>query len=422
MKFVAFALLILFSFFARAECTMSVTLSDSISAATVDILQRVVEKTDQQKCSSILVRINTPGGDLQSTRLITELILASKQPFLCLISPMGGHAGSAGAIILQACHVSGGLTATNVGAATPILQSGQQLPDDLRKKILNDTVSWVQGLAELRGRSPDFAKKIVTEAMAVTSNDAVKLKGLDLSTATEKDFLTQAAGRTVLGADKSKTQVITGPQIEFLTDTRYQILKFVSDPEWAYLLFLGALLLLYAEFSHPGLVLPGVSGAVLFILSMMAFNKLDANTGGLVLMILGLGFWIAELFFTSKGILGAAGTISFLLGSFLLFDRNVNGFFIPLQLILMAGFVFGGLSAGLTFLAVRTLRRPKQDYDLQMQRSGGRVIDVSENGLSGRVQALGEIWSFESQEPLRVSDEVEVLQRKQLTLVIRKKV
>ena len=404
-----------------SSCTTAITLKDSIGAATLDIIQRASQKAQEEKCTSILVRINTPGGYLQSTRLITEHILASPIPFLCLVSPAGGHAGSAGAIIMQACHVAGGLSATNVGAATPILGEGQEMPQDLRNKMVNDTVSWVQGLAQLRGRNPEFAKKIVTEAMAVTAEDAVKMKAFDFATTTEKEFLEKSQGLPVLVADKAKAQVSIGPIHEFQNDIRYSILQFVSEPEWAYLLFLGALLLLYAEFSHPGLFLPGVTGAILLILSLIAFNKLDASKGAMALMVLGLAFWIAELFITSKGILGVAGTISFLLGSFLLFDKTEPGLFIPVRLILMAAGVFGGLSGGLAYLAAKTLRKPKHDFDHQMRTSPIHVIEVANDGKSGRVQTVGEIWNFESDESLNKNDLVEIVRRKNLTLIIKKK-
>ncbi len=421
IHFILISFLMIVSSFAKAQCTTAVTLKETIGAATYDIFQRVSEKAEEDQCSSILIRINTPGGQLNSTRLITEHILASKIPFLCLISPAGGHAGSAGAIILQACHVSGGLTATNVGAATPILSTGQEMPEDLRNKILNDTVSWVQGMAKLRGRSEIFGKKIITEGLAVTAEEAVRMKAMDFATTTENEFLEKSEGFRVLTKDKTESTVQVGKLQEFELDIRYRILQFVSEPEWAYMLFLGALLLLYAEFSHPGLFLPGVTGAILLILSMISFNKLDASMGALALMILGLLFWVAELFITSKGILGVAGTIAFLLGSFLLFDRESTGLFIPIQLILMAGFLFGGISGGLAYLAAQALRAPKHDFDEQMKSSEIKIIELSEDGQSGLVQSLGEIWKFDSEEKLQITDLVEVSARNNLKLILKKK-
>lgn len=406
---------------AASSCTMALTLKDSIGAATYDAFQRVSEAAQENKCSSILIRINTPGGHLSSTRLITEHILASPIPFLCLISPAGGHAGSAGAIILQACHVSGGLTATNVGAATPVLGTGQEIPADLRNKMVNDTVSWVQGMAQLRGRNQDFSRRIVTEGLAVTTEEAVKMKALDFAVASEADFLSQAEGRQVLNQEKTKSMVQVGSLQELPLDVRYQILQFVSEPEWAYLIFMGALLLLYAEFSNPGLILPGVTGAILLVLSLVAFHKLDANIAGLALMVLGLAFWVAELFITSKGILGIAGTAAFLIGSFLLFDEKQLGLSIPLGLILTAGLVFGGVSFAITYFAAQTLRTPKHDYDLQMKNASIRVVEVATDGKSGKVEVLGEFWNFNSDEVMAAGDSVVFVERNHLILKIKKR-
>src|SRR5438445_3109094 len=153
MKYLISVLILLLGIKASAVCTLAVTINEAISASTFDYLERAEKHALEKKCDSILVRMNTPGGNLQSTRFIVEKMLASPVPYLCLIAPSGGHAGSAGAIILQACHVNGGLNATNIGAATPILGTGEKMPEDLRNKMINDTVSWLEGITQLRGRS-----------------------------------------------------------------------------------------------------------------------------------------------------------------------------------------------------------------------------------------------------------------------------
>lgn len=421
MKFLVLFLFTFLSLKAFAECTVAITIQDTIGAATYDIFQRAAKEAEAKKCDSVFVRINTPGGHLSSTRLITELILSSERPFLCLISPVGGHAGSAGAIILQACHVSGGLTATNLGAATPISGSGQEMPQDLRNKLVNDTVSWLEAMTELRGRNKDFSKRIITEGKAVTTETAVKMKALDIAADNEAEFLAQAEGRKYLNGKREENKVAVGPIIEIAQDLRYKVLQFISEPELVYLLFMGAILLLYAEFSNPGLFVPGVTGAILLILSLISLHKLEANYGGIALMILGLGLWVAEVFITSKGILGIAGTLSFLLGSFLLFDPESTGLAIPLRLILTAGLFFGGISAALAFFAARSLRAPKHDYDEQMRIAKVRIMEVGPDQRTGRVEALGEIWNFESLDPITMQDEVTIQRRENLKLIIKKK-
>ena len=133
----SFLILVLcFSSQAKADCTIEFEMNGAIGPATLDFFERVQNRAEKKNCSSILALINTPGGSLQTTRLLVEEILNSPRPVLCLVHPSGGHAGSAGAIILQACHVSGAMIATNIGAATPIAGSGQEMPEDSEKKII----------------------------------------------------------------------------------------------------------------------------------------------------------------------------------------------------------------------------------------------------------------------------------------------
>lgn len=403
------------------SCTMAFSIQDTIGAATFDLIERVSEKAKIEKCTSIFMRINTPGGSLQSTRLITEHILASPVPFLCLISPAGGHAGSAGAIILQACHVSGGLTATNLGAATPVSGSGQEIAPDMRNKLINDTVSWLEAMTDLRGRNQDFSKKIITEGKAVTTDEAVKMKALDLSVTTELEFLEKSAGRVYRDQEKVEHKVVVGQLQEMAQDLRYQVLQWISEPEWAYLFFMGSLLLLYAEFSNPGLFVPGVAGAILLILSLIAFHKLEASFGGQALLFLGLLFWIAEFFVASKGILGIAGTLSFLIGSLLLFDVDKVGYDIPYSVIIPTVLMFGGLSLGLSYMAAGSLGKKNHDWDEQFLNSQLELKELSLDKKSGKIQVSGEIWNFESLESIDDVQNFKVQKRKNLTLILKKK-
>lgn len=403
------------------HCTVAVTIRDAIGAATLDYLSRAENQAAEHKCDSILVRMNTPGGSLQSTRLIVEKILASPIPYLCLISPSGAHAGSAGAMILMACHVNGGVTATNIGAATPILSNGGETPKDLRNKLINDTVSWMEGIVNLRGRNLQFAKEIVTEAKAVNVEEAKKLKAVDIVAANEADFLQQAAGRKVTLGEKKDQVVQVGELQEFSPDVRYQILNFTADPEISYLLFMGSIALLYAEITHPGLVAPGVIGAMGLILSLISFHKLEVAWGGLALIILGIGFLIAEVFLTSFGILGIGGIASFVVGSVLLFDRDMTGYSLPWPLIAGVTVVFAAILLGLGTLALRTVRRRRKDADFDLKNKKVRVVKVDSTGHTGQVEILGEIWKFTSDQEIQAHDPVEVLGREGLTLHIRKK-
>jgi membrane-bound serine protease (ClpP class) len=405
----------------QEKCTLAVSIQETIGAATLDYLTRAENFALENNCSALFVRMNTPGGSLQSTRLIIEKILASPIPYLCLISPSGGHAGSAGALILMACHVNGGLRATNIGAATPILGTGGETPKDLRNKVINDTVSWLETIVKLRGRSLEFAKDIVTEAKSVSAEEAQKLKALDLLVDNEQKFLQEAQSRKVLLREQKDFEVQVGTLKEFEPDLRYRILNFTADPEIAYLLFMGSLALLYVEITHPGLIAPGVIGGIGLILSLISFHKLEVMWGGLALILLGVAFLVAELFVPSFGILGFGGIVSFVVGSLFLFDRDLGGQSLPWPLIAGVTLVFVSIFLGLGTLALRTFRGRQRDTDFDLKNKKTRVVAVDSQGHSGQVETQGEFWNFISDEELKVNDVVEVLSRQGLTLKIKKK-
>ncbi|WII71647.1 nodulation protein NfeD [Bdellovibrio sp. 22V] len=422
MKKLALIFFLLFSVGASAQaaCTLAVTINEAITASTSDYLARAEKRAEENKCESLYVRMNTPGGSLQSTRLIVERILASKIPYLCLITPSGGHAGSAGAIILQACHVNGGLVATNIGAATPILGTGEKTPEDLRKKIVNDTVSWLEGVTKLRGRNLEFSKEIVTEAKSLSSEQAHKEKALDILANNELDFLRQAQGRVVLTEERKETTVKVDALQEFAPDLRYKVLSFVADPEFAYLLFMGSLALLYVEITHPGMIAPGVIGGIGLVLSLIAFHKLEVVWGGLALILLGIAFLVLEIFLPSFGILGAGGLISIFVGSLFLFDAQSTGYTLPLPLIISVVGLIGAFFLGLGYLAVKTIRFKSSDVDSDLKRTDGVVTSVENNGHSGQILIMGETWKFVSEDSLRVNDTVSVTGRQGLTVNVKK--
>ncbi len=403
-------------------CTLAVTINDAISASTSDYLARAEKRAVEQGCDSILVRMNTPGGSLQSTRLIVEKILSSPIPYMCLITPSGGHAGSAGAIILQACHVNGGVTATNIGAATPILGTGEKTPEDLRKKLINDTVSWMEGVTRLRGRSLKFSEEIITEAKALSSEQAHQEKALDILATSEMDFLQQAGGRKTLVGERKEATVAVGDLKEFQPDMRYRVLSFVADPEFAYMLFMGSLGLLYVEITHPGMIVPGVIGGIGLVLSMVAFHKLEVLWGGLALILLGVGFLIAEIFVASFGILGIGGLVAIFFGSLFLFDTQATGYSLPLSLILSVMAVIGTIFLGVGYVAIKAIRHKSSDNDSDLQSSQGRVVTVNETGHQGQVEIIGETWQFVSEDSLQKGDTVYVTARQGLTLNVKKKV
>jgi membrane-bound serine protease (ClpP class) len=430
MKVAVVFFVLFFSTFAGAEsatssapasvtsgCTAEVSIEGAISTATYDFIERAIRRSIRESCSSMLFTINTPGGSLQTTRRIVEKILASPIPILCLVSPEGGHAGSAGALIMLACHVSGMLPATNVGAATPIAGNGASLGDDLRKKIVEDTKSWAMSLAKKRGRSTTFAEKIITDAKAYDADEALKLGGIDIVAKSIPDFLKQARGREVIvattleGEGGTRVKVETGSTLEIEKDWREGLLSILTDPEFSYLIFMAALGLLYFEITHAGAIAPGVAGALLLVTSLISFEKLDVAWGGVGLIALGIAFLIAEAFVPSFGALGIGGIIALGVGSVFLYDSSSGGLSLSLWLALGVPLTLGLALLALAIWIYRSRRRTRGKESLSESGILHQLVTVERidgDGHSGSVTVRGEIWSVESDERLLVGDRVRV--------------
>ena len=416
---VPFLLILLGGHFSSATCTTEIDIKGGIGPASLDWIQRSKETAEKNNCESILIMINTPGGNLQSTRRIVEEILNSDIPFLCLIGPSGAHAGSAGAIIMQACHISGGMEATNIGAATPISGGGEKMSEDMRNKIINDTRSWVVGLAKLRGRSEEFAKNIIETAEALPSEEAQRKGAIDWVGAKKEDFLKFASGRKVKMSEDKETVVVVGDIQKKQEDLRYQVMSFLMSPQIAYFLFMGSLGLLYFELTHPGMIAPGVLGAIGLGISLMALHMLDVETGGLVLIFLGLALMILEVFVTSFGILGIGGVISFFVGSLFLFDPEKSGYSLPLSSILPTTVFLGACMLGIAWLALSTRRvKDQADFAILIGKAGS-AKKINSDGRSGQIIVNGELWKFEAQEEVAVGDQLEVLENHGFTLKVK---
>lgn len=402
------------------SCTLELTLEGTVAPGTLDYLTRGFQRAEELKCRSILLQVNTPGGSLQTTRLIVEKILSSPQPVLCLISPHGGHAGSAGAIILMACHIAGALPTTNIGAATPIAGGGQAIPEDLRRKLIEDTKSWVVGLAKLRGRNLEFAEKIVTEAKALDAEEAFRLKAIDILAQDKNGFLDQTEGRVVKMAGDVEHTVQNGALVEFLPDLRHAFLQFITDPETAYLIFMASLALIYFEITHPGTMVPGIAGALGLIASLMAFHKLDVWWGGAALIALGIALLIAEAFVASFGALGLGGILALGIGSFLLYEPGVAGGGLSTMLILVVTGVVGAMMMSLAVLALRTRRKGKANTEVVLLGHPGEVASLESPSLrKGMVIVRGEYWRFVSEKDVQIGDQVEVISQEGLVLEVK---
>ena len=403
-------------------CTVKLPIQQAITAITLDIVKKSVTFAKREGCSSIFLTMDTPGGSLSVTRLLIQEILNSPVPFLCLVSPAGAQAASAGAIILQSCHVNGAIKGTNMGAATPVLLGKDiKKESDMRKKVVNDTRSFLDSLTNLRKRNKQFGRDIVSDAKSVTAQEAHRLKAIDFTGHTSQDFLNFAQGREVKMAEGKAMTVKVGALLPFPLNFRYKVLIFFADPQFLYLMFLGSIGLIYFELTHPGFLLPGIVGGIGLILSLIGLNAFSVMWGAVALILLGFALLLGEAFIPSFGILGVGGIVSFILGSLYLFDpAETGGYTLPLSLILSVSLTTGLLMMGVAFLAFKTFRMKKHKTGLEsLIGEKGEVTELLPED-KGWMIVQGENWKFLSTDKLKKGDRVEVTGREEMTLKVKK--
>jgi len=372
-----------------------VPLDGAIGPASADFVGRAIKRAAKEKAQLVVIRMDTPGGLDTSMRGLIKDILASPVPVATFVAPSGARAASAGTFILYASHIAAMAPGTNVGAASPVSIGGAPAkddakkaePDTMTKKVTNDAVAYIRGLAEMRKRNADWAEKAVREAVSLASHEALKLNVID-HIATDVAELLKKLGKS------------DAPLIEVEPDWRTQLLGVITNPSIAYILILVGIYALIFEFMNPGLVVPGVVGAICLLLALYALHLLPVNYAGLALILLGIAFMVAEAFLPAFGSLGVGGLIAFVIGSIILLDETtIPGFDIPYALI--AG--VSAASAAFLFLvvgmALRNRRRPVlTGREYLIGASAEALEDFSAEGWA-RVQ--GETWRVRSAAPVR---------------------
>jgi len=375
----------------------------AIGPASADFVRRALTRAEKEKAQLVILQMDTPGGLDTSMREMIKHILASPVPVATFVAPSGARAASAGTFILYASHHAAMAPGTNLGAASPVSIGGSPQKDDkkdggvdtMTKKVTNDAVAYIRSLAQLRGRNADWGEKAVREAVSLPAEEALKLKVVEYVATDVPDLLRK------LG--KSNAQVV---QVD--VDWRTRILGVITNPSVAYILILLGIYALIFEFTNPGLVLPGVVGAICVLLAMYAFHLLPVNYAGLLLIVLGIAFMVAEAFLPAFGSLGIGGLIAFVLGSIILIDADTvpASFEIPYTLI---GGVAAASAAFLFFaigMAVRNRRRPVVTGREQM--IGARAEALEDFEREGWARVHGESWRVRSNAPVRRGDRLQV--------------
>ena len=418
------------------EAALGLEIRGAIGPATSSYIRRGLEVAQQRGSPFVILEIDTPGGLESSMREIVSAILASSVPVVAYVAPPGARAASAGTYILYACHFAAMAPATNLGAATPVsiggsepappaqnpAKSGKSAPaaepgppmTAEERKVLNDSIAYIRGLAQLRGRNADWAEQAVRGAASLPATQALQQHVIDLIAPDLQSLLTQLNGRETRIGDRTVRLDTRGVRVVWMRpDWRTRLLAIITNPEIAYGLLLIGIWGLLFEGYHPGGVLPGVVGVICLLVALFAFELLPTNFAGLALLVIGAGMMAAEFFFPTYGSLGIGGLIAFVVGSLILFS-GAPGAQVALPLIGGLATVGGLVILGIVYLATRAARRPVVTGTQAML---GSVVEAAEDfAARGRVRYGGELWNAYSAAPLKSGQAARVVKVEGLTL------
>lgn len=391
----ALGLLIGFSALTATAASVPVLeVADSINPGTADYIMRNIEAADKTNAPFLILRLDTPGGLLNSTRQIVQTMLAAKIPIVVFVAPKGAHAGSAGALITLAADVAAMAPGTNIGAAHPVLGNGEKIDDTMRDKITSDTAAFAESIAKAKGRNTAWAIESVKKSVSVIADQALKDGVIDLIAEDTDDLMKKLSGFRLRVPKGSVVQLPeTAPAAQsILMNLKQRLVSFFADPNLAYLIMTLGGLCLWVELSHPGLIFPGVLGAVCIILSLISFQALPISYGALGLVFVGMAMIVAELFLPTYGLLGAGGIACFIFGSLFLMDTSSPEFQISLGLILPTAAVLAGAAFVLGMLIFETRKvKPRSGMEALVGQFGEVRESLSET--PGKVFLHGEIWN-----------------------------
>jgi membrane-bound serine protease (ClpP class) len=405
--FISLCLLLLAPGWASAEI-LKISVHDTIQPITDEYIGRALAEAERNHDKALLIELSTPGGLVDSTRDIINKILESPVPVIIYVTPSGSRAASAGFFILEAADIAAMAPGTNTGAAHPVTMGGGKIDDVMKQKLENDSAALMRSVAAKRGRNVDVAESAVRQSKSFTEEEALKNHLIDFVAANEQELFKQLSGKTVKRFNGQEiTLTLAGETVrKYEMTLKQRILAYIMDPNVAFILLAIGALGLYAEFNHPGAVLPGTVGIVFILLAAFALNLLPVRHAALMMILAAFVLFALEAKFASHGVLGIGGIAMLTLGALLLVDGPIPEMRVRLATALAVSIPIGLITIFLMSIAL------KARHNKIVTGEQGMVgeVGVAQTALSprGKVFVHGEIWDAVSSVPVNAGEAVVV--------------
>jgi membrane-bound serine protease (ClpP class) len=407
----------------RPSSILELKLEGEVEPILATYIDEGIADAERRHASLILITMDTPGGLSDSMKDIIQHILSSPVPVAVYVSPTGARGASAGFFILLSADIAAMGPGTHTGAASPLIGIGGYpvtIDETLRKKITNDATAFLRSFADKRGRNPALAETAVTDAKAFTEKEALNGKLIDLLASSEDDLLRQLDGREITRFDGTKVKLSLSSAVRtpFELSGRQKFLARIVQPDVFFLLLIVGVLGLYTEFTHPGMVAPGVVGGICLVLALYAMQLLPVNIAGVFLIFLAIGLFILEAKYTSHGVLAAGGIVAMLLGAMFLIRSPLTAGGVSLGIAVAATVPFAVLTVVLMRLVLRSRQWKSATGREELIGSQGIAVSAMSGGVEGMIRIHGELWRAVSQQAVPEGQPVRVLKMEGLKLYV----
>ncbi|MBN1591968.1 MAG: nodulation protein NfeD [Candidatus Coatesbacteria bacterium] len=396
------------------------TVSDTINPVMASYIERGLGEAQARKAECVIIMLDTPGGGLDPTKDIVKHIFASEIPVVVYVAPQGAHAASAGSIILLSSHLAAMSPGTNMGAAHPVAGGGQQMDETMAAKVENDLAAYARSLAEKRGRDLEWAEASIRESASITESEALKGGMID--------FVAKNLGELLEAMDGREVKLDTGNVVVLRTkgavvekaepSWRDKALSTLANPNIAYILLMIGIYGIMFELMHPGAIYPGVIGVICLIVAFFALQLLPVNYAGLILILIGIALFIAEVKVVSYGMLTVGGLVCLVVGSMMLISEPASGVKISLGFILPVALFTAGLFVFLGTLVVKAHKRRASTGQKGLIGAVGSVAAAISPGSDGKVFVEGELWNASSEVSLESGASVKIVSVKGLKVTV----